>query len=141
MKLIGVDPGGTTGIALIDFSPDTLQVKVLELHEVPDAEMLQVLEQISNRYTVNYVIHENCVHFTTARNQHTTGTSIGCGKVIGWAFAKGLKNYHIPPGSYKMCERRWGNELASYRSHSGAALKHALFFIYHSLKYHKLKIT
>lgn len=141
MRLIGVDPGVTAGISLLDFTPETLQVKVLELHEVPDAEMLQILEQMTSRSAIDYVIHENWVHFTSARNSNTTMTAIGCGKVIGWAFAKGIKNYHIPPGSYKMCERRWGDELAAYRSHSGASMKHALFFIYHSLKYHKLRFA
>lgn len=142
MILIGVDPGATAGIALIDFTPTTLDVKVLELHEVPDGEMLKVLDGMIKGCPqgIDYIIHENWVHFTTARNAYTTLTAIGCGKVIGMAYALGIKNHHIPPGSYRMCERRWSDELAAYRSHSGAALKHALFFIYHVLKYHKLKV-
>lgn len=143
MIILGVDPGITCGVALIDLTPELLQVKVLSLREPNFQDMLYCFDELLEKHPIERVVYENWVHYTEARNKNTTETAIGCGKVLGWAHCKGLAQAcrAIPPGSYHSMERRYSKEVAPYRSHSGAALKHILFDVYFNLKYTKIKIV
>lgn len=140
MKILGIDPGVSTGLSVASYDPKTGMFKVLELCEVPYTSLLPGLDRLLNKYQdISCVVYETWVHFTTDRSRNTTVTCIACGEIRGWAHCKQIPYSSIQPGSHRWPSRRWPH-FARYTSHSGAALRNIVFHLYHNMKFHKMEV-
>ena len=127
--MLGVDPGGTTGLALIEFDA-TSEPKLLWVHQVPDGLKGFLHWHDSTDAKWDFVV---CESFTVRPGVH--GVDITPSYIIGAIEAleaKVSKIYYQPPSQKPLCDDSVLKKIGMYSpgmGHANDATRHGIIYL------------
>jgi hypothetical protein len=132
---IAYDPGGTTGYAYCNYNNNHLTI--IDSGEFPNWEKVE--RHLKTKSPKNFVlVYES---FTVLSTSICTTPIEVIGVIKEWTNKKHLLRYAQKPNERKVIDKLFPELAKTFSSHSGDALRHAVYFAFFRLANQKLTVS